>query len=135
MKRFSTKQALLLSLLSMVICVSMLVGSTFAWFTDSATANINAIKSGDLDVEIVKADGSELTGALKWVAKDGRAQDKILWEPGCEYNLEIFRIQNNGDLALKYKVVISGLTGNAKLLEAIDFTVSVDGAALVAKDG
>ena len=135
MKKFSSKRALLLSVLSMVICVSMLIGSTFAWFTDSATANVNTIKSGDLDVEIVKADGSELTGALKWVAKDGREQDKILWEPGCEYNLESFRIQNNGDLALKYKVVISGLTGNAKLLEAIDFTVSVDGDALVAKDG
>ena len=135
MKRFSTKQALLLSLLSMVICVSMLVGSTFAWFTDSATANVNAIKSGDLDVEIVKADGSELTGALKWVAKDGREQDKILWEPGCEYNLESFKIKNAGDLALKYKVVISGLTGNAELLKAIDFTVKVGDAAPVALEG
>ena len=142
MKKFSSKRALLLSVLSMVICVSMLIGSTFAWFTDSATASVNTIKSGNLDVELVKpeakADGTyEPLGseALKWVAKDGRAQDKILWEPGCEYNLESFRIQNNGDLALKYKVVISGLTGNAKLLEAIDFTVSVDGDALVAKDG
>ena len=135
MKKFSSKRALLLSVLSMVICVSMLIGSTFAWFTDSATANVNTIKSGDLDVEIVKADGSELTGALKWVAKDGRAQDKILWEPGCEYNLESFKIKNAGDLALKYKVVISGLTGDATLLEAIDFTVKVGDAAPVALEG
>ena len=135
MKKFSSKRALLLSVLSMVICVSMLIGSTFAWFTDSATANVNTIKSGDLDVEIVKADGSELTGALKWVAKDGRAQDKILWEPGCEYNLESFKIKNAGDLALKYKVVISGLTGDATLLEAIDFTVKVGDAAPVALGG
>ena len=135
MKKFSSGRALLLSVLSMVICVSMLIGSTFAWFTDSATANVNTIKSGDLDVEIVKADGSELTGALKWVAKDGRAQDKILWEPGCEYNLESFKIKNAGDLALKYKVVISGLTGDATLLEAIDFTVKVGDAAPVALEG
>ena len=135
MKKFSSKRALLLSVLSMVICVSMLIGSTFAWFTDSATANVNTIKSGNLDVEIVKADGSELTGALKWVAKDGRAQDKILWEPGCEYNLESFKIKNAGDLALKYKVVISGLTGDATLLEAIDFTVKVGDAAPVALEG
>ena len=135
MKKFSSKRALLLSVLSMVICVSMLIGSTFAWFTDSATANVNTIKSGDLDVEIVKADGSELTGALKWVAKDGREQDKILWEPGCEYNLESFKIKNAGDLALKYKVVISGLTGDATLLEAIDFTVKVGDAAPVALGG
>ena len=135
MKKFSSKRALLLSVLSMVICVSMLIGSTFAWFTDSATANVNTIKSGNLDVELVGANGEKITSALKWVAKDGRAQDKILWEPGCEYNLESFKIKNAGDLALKYKVVISGLTGNATLLEAIDFTVKVGDAAPVALEG
>ena len=135
MKNFSSKRALLLSVLSMVICVSMLIGSTFAWFTDSATANVNTIKSGNLDVELVGANGEKITSALKWVAKDGRAQDKILWEPGCEYNLESFKIKNAGDLALKYKVVISGLTGNATLLEAIDFTVKVGDAAPVALEG
>lgn len=135
MKNFSSKRALLLSVLSMALCVSMLIGSTFAWFTDSATANVNTIKSGNLDVELVGANGEKITSALKWVAKDGRAQDKILWEPGCEYNLESFKIKNAGDLALKYKVVISGLTGNAALLEAIDFTVKVGDAAPVALEG
>ena len=131
MKKFSSKKALLFSVLSMVICVSMLIGSTFAWFTDSATANVNTIQAGNLDVELVDANGEKITEALKWVAKDGRDQDKILWEPGCEYNLESFKIKNAGDLALKYKVVISGLTGDAKLLEAIDFTVKVGDAAPV----
>ena len=116
----------------MVICVSMLVGSTFAWFTDSATANINAIKSGDLDVEIVKADGSELTGALKWVKAAGHENETILWEPGCQYNLEGFKIINKGNLAFKYKVVISGLTGDSRLLEVIKFTVKIGDAAPVA---
>ena len=82
MKNFSSKRALLLSLLSMVICVSMLIGSTFAWFTDSATANVNEIKSGNLDVELVDEDGEPLEDALKWVAQDNR--ETILWEPGCE---------------------------------------------------
>ena len=116
----------------MVICVSMLVGSTFAWFTDSATANVNAIKSGDLDVEIVKADGSELTGALKWVKAAGHENETILWEPGCQYNLEGFKIINKGNLAFKYKVVISGLTGDSRLLEVIKFTVKIGDAAPVA---
>ena len=52
MKNFSSKRALLLSLLSMVICVSMLIGSTFAWFTDSATASVNKIQSGNLEIEL-----------------------------------------------------------------------------------
>ena len=65
MKKFSSKQALLLSVLSMVLCVSMLIGSTFAWFTDSATANVNTIQAGNLDVELVGEDGEPLEGALK----------------------------------------------------------------------
>ena len=136
MKKFSSKQALLLSVISMVICVSMLIGSTFAWFTDSATASVNTIQAGNLDVELVGKDGKTLTEALKWVkSAEAPEGEKVLWEPGCKYNLEPFAIKNSGNLALKYKVVISGLTGDATLLEAIDFTVSVDGDALVAKDG
>ena len=135
-KHMSTKRALAFQLLSMLVCVSMLVGSTFAWFTDTASTAVNTIQAGNLDVQLLDADGNELgTAPLKWVAKDGRVQSEILWEPGCTYNLESFRIKNNGNLALKYKVVINGLVGSAKLLEAIDFTVSVDGTALVAKDG
>ena len=124
MKKFSSKRALLLSVISMVICVSMLIGSTFAWFTDSATANVNTIKSGNLDVELVDANGEKITEALKWVkSAEAPEGEKILWEPGCTYNLESFKIKNAGDLALKYKVVISGLTGDATLLNAINFTV------------
>ena len=38
-KTKSTKRALLLSALSLLMCVSMLIGSTFAWFTDSVTSS------------------------------------------------------------------------------------------------
>ncbi|HBF15576.1 MAG TPA: hypothetical protein DDW30_07870 [Clostridiales bacterium] len=137
MKTRSTKKALIASLLSMLLCASMLIGSTFAWFTDTATTAVNRIQAGSLDVELWQGetDAKLNSEALKWVVQDGRDQDKILWEPGCSYDLESFRIKNNGNLALKYKVVINGLVGNAKLLEAIDFTVKVEGDALIAKDG
>ena len=136
MKTNSTKKALLASLLSLLLCASMLVGSTFAWFTDTASTAVNSIQAGTLKVELWKGDSNESLGSepLKWVAADGRAQNGILWEPGATYSLESFRIKNAGNLALKYKVVINGLVGSAKLLEAIDFTVTVDGT-LVAKDG
>ena len=123
MKNFSSKKALFLSVISMVICVSMLIGSTFAWFTDSATANVNTIQAGNLDVELVKADGSPLMTALGLVKAEGHENEAVLWEPGCTYSLEGFKIRNAGNLALKYKVVISGLTGDATLLNAIEFTV------------
>ena len=121
MGKFSSKKALLLSVLSMVICVSMLIGSTFAWFTDSATANVNEIKSGNLDVELVGEDGEPLEDALKWKAQDNR--ETILWEPGCEYKTQGFRVKNNGNLALKYTIALNGVVGDAKLLKVINFSV------------
>ena len=63
---------------------------------------------------------------LGWVAYDGREQEAILWEPGCTYNMEPFYIKNNGNLNLKFKFSVSGIQGDAKLLEAIDFTAMAD---------
>ena len=134
------KRALLSSVLAMLICVAMLIGTTFAWFTDSASTAVNKVQAGTLDVGLEMAtswsDGTPVGWdtaegqTLRWIAADGRGDDRILWEPGCTYNLNQFRIVNNGNLALKYKIVISGIVGDAKLLEAIDFTVTgVDGVA------
>ena len=122
-KNNSTKKALVFALLSTLLCVSMLVGTTFAWFTDTASTAVNKIVAGNLKVELVKEDGSKLTEALKWVSAGEGAV--ILWEPGCTYNLEGFRVKNSGTLAFKYKVVISGVDGDAKLLEALTFTYKV----------
>ena len=132
----ATKRALLTSVLAICLCLVMLIGSTFAWFTDTASTGVNQIQSGTLDVELVKPDQEEGkyvplgADALKWVAKDGRNQEEIFWEPGASYNLEGFRIKNNGNLALKYKIVISGIVGNAELLNAIDFTYKIGEASL-----
>ena len=119
----STKKALVFALLSTLLCVSMLIGTTFAWFTDTASTAVNKIQAGNLKVELVKEDGSKLTEALKWVSADEGAE--ILWEPGCTYNLEGFKVKNSGTLALKYKVVISGVNGNADLLNVLTFTYKV----------
>ena len=122
----SKKSALLLSFTSLLVCFAMLVGSTFAWFTDTATASVTNVISGDLAVDIVDKEGNSLRGeTLEWVTEDNRPQDKIRWEPGCEYSLTSFKIVNKGDLALKYQINITGIQGDAKLLEAIDFTVKI----------
>ncbi len=122
----STKHALLMSTLALLMCVSMFVGSTFAWFTDSVTSAGNTIQSGTLKVDLVDADGNSMEGqVIEFVAKDGRAQNEILWEPGCTYETEPVFVVNKGNLALKYEIVINGITGDAKLLEAIEWTVTV----------
>ena len=122
--RKSTKRALLGSIMAMVLCLAMLVGATFAWFTDTASTGVNKIQAGNLDVEIVNKEGEKVT-SLKWVKAEGAAAESVLWEPGCRYQLEPFQIVNNGNLALKYKLVITGLTGDADLLKVIQFTYTI----------
>ena len=60
---------------------------------------------------------------LNFKAADGRAADQILWEPGCTYNLQDVRVINNGNLALKYKLEVTGIEGDKELNEVIDWTV------------
>ncbi len=128
----ATKKALLSSVLVMLVCVTMLIGTTFAWFTDNSSTNVNKIQAGTLDVELQMLEGES------WVTAEGKTLDfvkadgstPILWEPGATYELPQLRVTNKGNLALKYKIVVNGTTGDAKLLEAIEFTVdgeSIDG--------
>lgn len=129
-KRTNTKKALLLSVLSLLCCVAMFIGSTFAWFTDSATANVSSITSGKLDVELVDAASKQpITEALSWVKAQGAPADEaVIWEPGCTYELPAVMVANKGNLALKYKFSIEVADGDKRLLDVIDFTV--DGASL-----
>ncbi|HCI68660.1 MAG TPA: hypothetical protein DER17_06470 [Oscillibacter sp.] len=132
----ATKRALLTSVMALVMCVVMLVGTTFAWFTDTASTGVNKIQAGNLDIELQYATAwNDTTGeptawadaegqTLTFKTKDNRAADKILWEPGCRYELPELRIVNKGNLALKYKVIINGIEGDAKLNEAIDWTIT-----------
>ena len=126
--RKSTKRALLGSIMAMVLCLAMLVGATFAWFTDTASTGVNKIQAGKLDVALEMKDA-----AGQWVSAEGKTLDfvkaadakgeAILWEPGCTYTLPELRVVNNGNLALKYMIKITGIKGDAKLNEAIDWTI------------
>ena len=119
----ATKRALLASVMALVMCVVMLVGTTFAWFTDTASTGVNKIQAGNLDIDIVDENGDSLNGkTLSFKNIEGKTD--ILWEPGARYNLDSFKIVNKGNLALKYEVTINGISGDAKLLKAIDFTVT-----------
>ena len=127
----TTKRALLSSVVALFICFSMLLGTTFAWFTDTVTSAGNVIQSGTLDVDLVDANGKSMDGqVIDFVANDNRDQDEILWEPGCTYKTEPVKVVNKGNLALKYQIAINGINGDAKLLEAIEWSVTVGGAEI-----
>ena len=127
----ATKRALLTSVMALVMCVVMLVGTTFAWFTDTASTNVNRIVAGNLDVDIVDATDTSTSldkGTLQFLrAADGTGEptkvENVLWEPGATFFTQGFKIANKGNLALKYKVVVSGTTGDTGLLKVMKFDV------------
>ena len=122
----ATKRALLTSVMALVMCVVMLVGTTFAWFTDTASTGVNKIQAGTLKVDIVEADGetSIRNKSMSFVNKGGSAD--ILWEPGATFMTPAFKIKSTGSLALKYKLTLNGITGDNMLLKVIKFSVVKD---------
>ena len=129
----ATKRALLTSILAICLCLVMLIGSTFAWFTDTASTSVNKIQSGTLkvDLEMKNANGDWQPAkgqVLKFfrATEDGKKEvtDDILWEPNCTYQLQPIRVVNKGNLDLKYKIEITGIDGDVGLNKVITWTIN-----------
>ena len=131
----STKRALISSALAILMCVAMLIGTTFAWFTDTASTGVNKIQAGNLNIELQMKDNDG-----KWVNAEGKTLPflvngkipaegtQILWEPGCTYYVPEVRVVNKGNLAVKFEYVneLLGVTGKlAEVLEPV-FKTPVD---------
>lgn len=123
MNKSMTKRTLILSLASLVLCFTMLLGTTFAWFTDSVTSTGNKIASGTLkvDLEVLAEDGSA------WASvKDDPAPifNYEKWEPGF-VQVKVLRVVNEGSLALKWKAALSSAAPVGELAQVIDVYVKV----------
>ena len=104
----------------MLICKSPKSEETIAF-----NGNVNKIQAGTLDVQLLDEDGTSLEGqTLSWKKAAGHENEAVLWEPGCTYELQPIVIKNAGNLALKYKIVISGIQGDAELNNAIEWTIN-----------
>ena len=106
----STKRALLTSVLALLMCVTMLVGATFAWFTDTASTGVNKIQAGNLDVELEYS-----KDCIEWKKVNDTTkvfEDSKLWEPG-RTEVAYLRVKNAGTLALKYTLGIYRLYDNS----------------------
>ena len=112
----ATKRALLTSVMALVMCAVMLVGTTFAWFTDTASTGVNKIQAGNLDIELAYKN-ADTNGNFATANKDTKVfKDGALWEPGhVEY--VVLKVSNAGSLALKYKlgINIAGETGSTSI--------------------
>lgn len=113
----STKNKLLSSIATLCVCFAMLIGSTYAWFTDSASTGVNKIQSGNLDVQLLVHNGTDYVDveqnpdnplSLFDVGTSNVAQNNnqdTLWEPG-KTQVAYLQIKNKGNLDLKYSVVV-----------------------------
>lgn len=122
--RTSVKRSLFVSAIALTLTAALLIGSTFAWFTSTASTGVSKVEAGKLKVTLLNGN-KELssTDVLTWQKAEGQT-GTALWEPGCTYNLEPITIKNTGSLALKYKIVITGIKGDADLNKVIDWNVN-----------
>ena len=101
------KHSLLISILSLILCFSLLLGTTFAWFTDKVVSGKNTIAAGNLDVELYHSNAAVQNEQVKTdtlLFKDLQG-NPILWEPGV-VSYENLRVTNAGDLALSYQLAM-----------------------------
>lgn len=115
-----TKNSLLHSVIAFLLCISMLIGTTFAWFSDKISSSHNIITTGNLDLEMYWTDDLD---SGKWynVEKDGHntvfSYDN--WEPGYT-DVKYIKLVNAGKLALNYKLSLTPENGVGKLAEVIN---------------
>ncbi len=135
----ATKKALFASAMSLLLCVAMLIGSTFAWFTDSASSKGNKIMAGNLDVDLLLWDGDsyedigDSEDPIFGSYNSDEAQDvnsDTLWEPG-KTQVAYLKIKNNGNLALKYQVVLNTVdpADSKSLYEVMQYQIVPDAVA------
>ena len=115
-----TKKSLYHSSLALLVCISMFIGSTFAWFSDSITSGKNIITAGNLDLEMYWTDN---LNSGKWynVEKDGHNTifNYDNWEPGYT-DVKYIKLVNAGKVALNYKLSLTPEDGVGKLAEVIN---------------
>ena len=134
----ATKRALLTSVMALVMCVVMLVGTTFAWFTDTASTGVNKIQAGNLDVQLLMRTTDErgnthyknigdshdvIFGGENSLVAQNNNQD-TLWEPG-KTQVAYLAVRNAGNLALKYNILLNVEDGG--LIGALDYVIVPQG--------
>lgn len=122
-KSKQTKRALFSSALALILCFTMLLGTTFAWFTDTVSTNVNRIQSGKLEVDLQDENGDSLVGG-QLLFKNADDTTDILWEPGATFETGKFKVVSTGNLALQYKIELNGVkVSDNKLMEVIKFKI------------
>ena len=112
------KKLLFSSILSVIMCVSLIVGATFALFESESNVNI-AITSGKVDVVATIDEGSVQTKNLNsdyapedgnmyqgeaTFTREGLTLKKFLPGDGIKFNIVV---ENKGSVIIKYRAIIT----------------------------
>ena len=89
-------RAFVSSVILMLVSISMLVGTTFAWMTETVEISDNTIVAGNLDVELCYHNGNSFVPL-----SDENIFDDRPWEPGLE-KISYLRIRNIGSIDISY---------------------------------
>ena len=128
----NTKRSLWTSVTALLLCFVMLIGTTFAWFTDEVSSANNIIKAGTLDIAM-----SWSADNANWKDTEGANAKPVFdydnWEPGYT-EVRYIKVHNLGNLAFQYKMAINPTGAVGKLAEVIDvsFDIVTDNASFVA---
>lgn len=106
MRAKGTKSAVIAAALSVVLCVGMLAGTTFAWFTDTVTSAGNIIAAGSLEAGLFYAEGWNGEDTAWQDASEGAIFDSDAWAPG-ETEIRYIKATNEGDIAFRYRLPLS----------------------------
>ena len=120
-KNNSFKKSLVASALVLCLCFTSFIGTTFAWFTDSATSGGNVITAGNLDVKLLMHDGSDYADISD--SEGSIFGSDIIWEPGMTH-IVYLAVENAGNLALKYNILVDIL--DSGLIGALEYAIIDD---------
>lgn len=111
---------LLINIIAIIVLCAILIGSTFAWFTDSAVSSGNKIQAGSLKIDLELLDRDGAWTSIK--ANNAPIFDYDKWEPGYT-DVKILKIENEGTLSLKWQAKIVSSGSLSPLADVIDVYV------------
>ena len=128
----TTKRSLLASFTALLLCFAMLIGTTYAWFTDHVASSGNIIQSGNLDIGMYWSENN-----IDWNDTEGKDAAPIFsydnWEPGYT-EVRYIKVTNEGSLSFQYQMFLTpnGEVGNLAEVIDVSYDVVTDNGAFVA---
>ena len=102
----AVKRSIILCALSLALCVALLVGSTFAWFSDSITNSGNTITAGNLTAQWSYRTLNDDTAAYEPVSEElALFSADTVWQPGEPHGYD-FKVENVGSVEFVWELAI-----------------------------